>query len=211
MGHVTCRMSHHQTSQHCFCFAFAQFVSMDGYRKFGLVHSSQVSNYLSFSREDTDEQKKSELVRLMAPPAHLGQSSLIYLPSDGCIPTLHVLDAVFILHFQSGVVTVGEAVFVKVVEIIEDDGSGRGPKIQCSMKARPWRLHLGACTSVLLYCCVLGPLYSELGAMLRTGLLQLVDQKSGEDLDPMNSRQGGRCPCRLGPCWGPMHQRCSCL
>lgn len=40
----------------------------------------------------------------------------------------------------------GEAVWVKVCEVIEDDGSGRGPKIQCSIK--------------------------------------LVDQKSGEDLDP---------------------------
>jgi hypothetical protein len=39
-----------------------QFVAIEGYRKFGLVHSSQVSNYLSFSREDTDEQKKAELV-----------------------------------------------------------------------------------------------------------------------------------------------------
>jgi hypothetical protein len=37
---------------------------------------------------------------------------------------------------QSGVVSIGEAVYVKVVEVIEDDGSGRGPKIQCSIKVR---------------------------------------------------------------------------
>lgn len=39
-----------------------QFVAMEGYRKYGLVHSSQVSNYISFSKEDTDEDKKAELV-----------------------------------------------------------------------------------------------------------------------------------------------------
>jgi hypothetical protein len=38
------------------------------------------------------------------------------------------------LPLQSGVVSIGEAVYVKVVEVLEDDGSGRGPKIQCSIK-----------------------------------------------------------------------------
>jgi hypothetical protein len=44
------------------CNDTPQFVALEGYRKFGLVHSSQVSNFLSFSREDSDEQKKAELV-----------------------------------------------------------------------------------------------------------------------------------------------------
>lgn len=39
-----------------------QFVSMAGFRKFGLVHSSQVSNYIAFTREHSDEEKKAELV-----------------------------------------------------------------------------------------------------------------------------------------------------
>ena len=38
-----------------------QFVQLQGYRKYGLVHSSQVSNYISFSKDDTDEEKKAEL------------------------------------------------------------------------------------------------------------------------------------------------------
>lgn len=41
-----------------------------------------------------------------------------------------------LLPLQSGVVNIGEVVYVKVVEIIEDDGSGRGPKIQCSIKVK---------------------------------------------------------------------------
>ncbi|KAF5840637.1 hypothetical protein DUNSADRAFT_16010 [Dunaliella salina] len=90
---------------------YGVFVQLHGYRKYGLVHSSQVSSYISFSKEDSDESKKAEL---------------------------------------TGVVNVGETVYVKVVEVISDDGTGRGPKIQCSIK--------------------------------------LVDQASGEDLDPTNLR-----------------------
>ncbi|KAJ9532328.1 hypothetical protein QJQ45_010367 [Haematococcus lacustris] len=90
---------------------YGVFVALAGYRKFGLVHASQVSEWIKFNREDSDEQKKAEL---------------------------------------AGVVSIGEVVYVKVVEVIEDDGSGRGQKIQCSLK--------------------------------------LVDQKSGEDLDPGNLR-----------------------
>jgi predicted RNA-binding protein with RPS1 domain len=41
---------------------YGVFVAMDGYRKFGLVHSSQVCNYLSFTKDDSDEMKKAELV-----------------------------------------------------------------------------------------------------------------------------------------------------
>ncbi len=49
----------------------------------------------------------------------------------------------------SGIVAVGDAVFVKVVEVVDDE-SGRGPKIGCSIK--------------------------------------LVDQTSGEDMDPNGLR-----------------------
>ncbi|PNH10420.1 hypothetical protein TSOC_002850, partial [Tetrabaena socialis] len=41
--------------------AYGVFVALEGFRRHGLVHTSQVSNYLSFTREDTDEQKKAEL------------------------------------------------------------------------------------------------------------------------------------------------------
>mmetsp|Transcript_26220 Transcript_26220/g.77861 ORF Transcript_26220/g.77861 Transcript_26220/m.77861 type:complete len:587 (-) Transcript_26220:1722-3482(-) len=99
--------------------AYGVFVELEGFRKHGLVHSSQVSNYLSFSREDTDEEKKAEL---------------------------------------GGVVAPGDKVWVKVVEVTPDDFSGRGPKIGCSMK--------------------------------------LVDQTTGEDMDPnglrCESREDGR-------------------
>lgn len=39
-----------------------QFVQLQGFRKYGLVHSSQVSAYINFSKEDSDEEKKAELV-----------------------------------------------------------------------------------------------------------------------------------------------------
>ncbi|GIL65986.1 hypothetical protein Vafri_19629 [Volvox africanus] len=74
--------------------AYGVFVALEGYRRHGLVHTSQVSNYLSFTREDTDEQKKAEL---------------------------------------NGVVTVGEQIWVKVVEVAPDEGRG-GFKIGCSIK-----------------------------------------------------------------------------
>ncbi len=45
------------------CVSYMQFVSMQGYRKYGLVHNSQVSSYIAFTREHTDEEKKAELVR----------------------------------------------------------------------------------------------------------------------------------------------------
>jgi len=46
--------------------AYGVFVQLDGFRKHGLVHSSQVSNYLSFTRDDTDEEKKAELAGIVA-------------------------------------------------------------------------------------------------------------------------------------------------
>ena len=72
---------------------FGIFVSLDGYRKNGLVHSSQVSEHLRFSRDDADGEKVAAL---------------------------------------SGVLSVGERVFVKVVEV-ETDDSGR-LKLGCSLK-----------------------------------------------------------------------------
>ncbi|GFR46504.1 hypothetical protein Agub_g8085, partial [Astrephomene gubernaculifera] len=90
--------------------AYGVFVALEGYRRHGLVHTSQVSNYLNFTREDSDEQKKAEL---------------------------------------GGVVTVGEQIWVKVVEVAPDEARG-GFKIGCSIK--------------------------------------LVNQTSGEDLDPANTR-----------------------
>ncbi|KXZ49883.1 hypothetical protein GPECTOR_19g334 [Gonium pectorale] len=74
--------------------AYGVFVALEGYRRHGLVHTSQVSNYLSFSKEDSDEQKKAEL---------------------------------------AGVVTVGEQIWVKVVEVTADEARG-GYKIGCSIK-----------------------------------------------------------------------------
>lgn len=90
--------------------AYGIFVQLEGFRRQGLVHSSQVSNYLSVSRDDPDEVKKAEL---------------------------------------AGVVSIGEQIYVKVVEV-DDDGSGRGVKIGCSLK--------------------------------------VVDQTTGEDLDPTGLR-----------------------
>lgn len=46
--------------------AYGVFVQLDGFRKHGLVHSSQVSNYLSFTRDDSDEEKKAELAGIVA-------------------------------------------------------------------------------------------------------------------------------------------------
>ena len=108
--------------------AYGVFVQLEGYRRQGLVHASQVSSYLSFSREDPDEVKKAEL---------------------------------------AGVVAIGDMIWIKVVEV-DDDGSGRGVKIGCSLK--------------------------------------VVDQTTGEDLDPTGLRYkprregggGGRGAVALG-------------
>lgn len=72
--------------------AYGVFVRLPGFRKNGLVHSSQVSDHLSFTRDDSDDVKVREL---------------------------------------SEVVSVGDEVFVKVVEAAETD---RGLKIGCSIK-----------------------------------------------------------------------------
>ncbi|EFN56958.1 hypothetical protein CHLNCDRAFT_143529 [Chlorella variabilis] len=40
---------------------FGVFVKLDGYRKYGLVHFSQISDHLSFSREDPDDVKVKEI------------------------------------------------------------------------------------------------------------------------------------------------------
>jgi len=71
---------------------FGIFVRLPGFRKWGLVHTSQVSDHLAVSREDSDEEKVAAL---------------------------------------SSVVVAGEAVQVKVVEVVPDE---RGPKVGCSIK-----------------------------------------------------------------------------
>lgn len=73
---------------------FGIFVRLPGFRRNGLVHSSQVSEHMGLSREDTDEEKVAAL---------------------------------------SGVVALGDAVWVKVVELTPAE-EGRGPKVGCSMK-----------------------------------------------------------------------------
>ena len=73
---------------------FGLFVALAGYRKHGLVHSSQVSDHMGFTRDDADEEKVAAL---------------------------------------SGVVSLGEAVFVKVVEVEMTPEAG-GFKLGCSMK-----------------------------------------------------------------------------
>lgn len=87
---------------------YGVFVQLQGYRRFCLVHFTQVSNYLEFTREDTDDAKKQAL---------------------------------------GEVVRINDRVYVKVVEVQQDD---RGPKI--------------------------------------SGSLKLVDQGTGEDLDPGGTR-----------------------
>ena len=72
---------------------YGLFVSLPGHRRSGLVHSSQVSEHLRFTRDDDDDEKVASL---------------------------------------SGIVSVGEAVWVKVVEL-EPDAGGR-IKVGCSMK-----------------------------------------------------------------------------
>lgn len=72
---------------------YGLFVQLQGYRRNGLVHSSQVSEHMGFTREDADEDKVAAL---------------------------------------AGVVSVGEAVWVKVVEL-EAGPEGR-TKVGCSMR-----------------------------------------------------------------------------
>jgi predicted RNA-binding protein with RPS1 domain len=72
--------------------AFGVFVALAGYRKHGLVHSSQVSDHMGFTRDDADEEKVAAL---------------------------------------SGVVSIGDEVYVKVVEVTPEAG---GFKLGCSMK-----------------------------------------------------------------------------
>eukprot|EP00775_Hariotina_reticulata_P012440 gene12440-12577_t len=41
--------------------AYGVFVALQGYRKYGLVHASQVANYLEFSSEDSEADRKKAL------------------------------------------------------------------------------------------------------------------------------------------------------
>lgn len=71
---------------------FGIFVRLQGFRKWGLVHSSQVSDHLEIMRDDSDDSKTAAL---------------------------------------ASIIGVGEAVQVKVVEVVPDE---RGPKVGCSIK-----------------------------------------------------------------------------
>ncbi|GAB4812977.1 hypothetical protein N2152v2_000023 [Parachlorella kessleri] len=71
---------------------FGAFVKLEGYRRYGLVHVSQISDHMDMSREDTDDLKVAAI---------------------------------------SAVLAIGEKVFVKVVDVKQDE---RGPKIGCSIK-----------------------------------------------------------------------------
>lgn len=73
---------------------FGVFVELQGYRRWGMVHLSQLSNHMESSRDDSDEQK---------------------------------------VEAMKGVVSEGEQVWVKVVEVREDDNTGR-TRIGCSVK-----------------------------------------------------------------------------
>ncbi|KAL4418798.1 hypothetical protein ABPG77_010207 [Micractinium sp. CCAP 211/92] len=45
---------------------FGVFVKLDGFRKYGLVHFSQISDHLSFAREDSDEIKVREIGEILS-------------------------------------------------------------------------------------------------------------------------------------------------
>ncbi|PRW33884.1 S1 RNA binding domain-containing isoform B [Chlorella sorokiniana] len=45
---------------------FGVFVKIDGYRKYGLVHFSQISDHVSFSRDDPDEMKVKEIGEILS-------------------------------------------------------------------------------------------------------------------------------------------------
>lgn len=81
---------HHGTIKHI--KPFGVFVQLDGFRRYGLVHFSQISDHLHFTSDDNDQDRI----------AGIGE-----------------------------VVSEGEGVWVKVVEVGQDD---RGVKIGCSIK-----------------------------------------------------------------------------
>ncbi|PSC76425.1 S1 RNA binding domain-containing [Micractinium conductrix] len=45
---------------------FGVFVKIDGYRKFGLVHFSQISEHIHFAKEDSDEVKMKEIGEILS-------------------------------------------------------------------------------------------------------------------------------------------------
>jgi predicted RNA-binding protein with RPS1 domain len=71
---------------------FGAFVQMEGFRKYGLVHFSQISDHMAFQKEDGDAERVAAISEVVAP---------------------------------------GEQVWVKVVEVGQDE---RGPKVGCSIK-----------------------------------------------------------------------------
>ena len=46
--------------------AYGVFVALEGYRKHGLVHASQVSGYLDLGAEEGDDGKKRALAEVVA-------------------------------------------------------------------------------------------------------------------------------------------------
>jgi hypothetical protein len=51
---------------------YGVFVALPGFRRYGLVHSGQVANYMDFNREDTDEEKKAALAGVVAVGEQVG-------------------------------------------------------------------------------------------------------------------------------------------
>jgi len=72
---------------------FGVFVQLEGFRKYGLVHTSQISDHLTFTAADSDADRIAAVSEVVG--------------------------------------TQGEKVWVKVVDVTEDE---RGPKIACSLK-----------------------------------------------------------------------------
>ncbi len=59
---------------------FGAFVELEGFRRHGLVHNSQISEEISFSREDEDEAK----VKAMEFFAPVGSQVCCLMPTVTC-------------------------------------------------------------------------------------------------------------------------------
>lgn len=83
---------------------YGVFVRLDGFRRKGLVHSMQLSDHLSFSRDDSDADKVGAMAEVMR--------SVCGMDGDGGVE--------------------GARLWVKVVDVEQQEG--RPPKIACSVK-----------------------------------------------------------------------------
>lgn len=100
---------------------FGVFVALKGYRRHGMVHSSQVSADISFSREDEDEMKVKTMDFYASPGSDvINQTNGAAIAPSGKLRRVHC-------HVQ---------VWVKVTEIREE-GNGNF-KLACSMKVCHW-------------------------------------------------------------------------